>query len=126
MSFEITFCEYEIEHDGSTFIATPDVIDLLAETAPITISFPSFNLKTGSHASCGSVTQALDVTNLPSDWTITYSESEDNQISVPSFDQNTQGTFSVDFTTYIGNSWESRSLTLTFGFFSCSYATDHT
>ena len=55
------------------------------------------------------------MSSVPSDWSVTYSDSGDNSIQIASFaDQNDWGDYNLAFTTVIGGGYEPRTLTLSF------------
>jgi streptogramin lyase len=61
------------------------------------------------------VTQELDTSSIPGDWTVTYSDSGDNSIEIASFDdQNDWGSYDLEFTAVIGTVTELRTMSLTF------------
>ena len=72
-------------------------------TAPATITFPSFLLSDTSDAGCGTVTQALDTSSIPSYWVVTYSDTGDNSIQIPTLlDINDAKDYTITFTAFIG------------------------
>ena len=58
-------------------------------------------MKAGSHESCGVVTQTLDLDDAPSGWSVTFSESSENEITLTTLDENSVGSYSFSYEAYI-------------------------
>jgi hypothetical protein len=56
---------------------------------------------------------------------VTYSESGDNTIEIPSFDADGAGTYSLDYTAVLGSGALTRSLLLDFEVIYCEFEVDH-
>ena len=56
LTIEVIDCFYDFEYDSSTFVASPDVVDSHALSAPYTINSPAFKLASGISSHCGTVT----------------------------------------------------------------------
>jgi hypothetical protein len=104
LTFDVIYCEYQLEYDQTDFVASETQIIGNIESTPYTITFPSFKQELGSDASCGPVTQTLDTSSFPSDWVVTYSDSGDNTIEIPSFDADGAAVYNVEYNAVMGSS----------------------
>ena len=64
----------------------------------------------------------MDTSSLPGDWTVTYSDSGDNSITIPSHSSGNVGSYSLAYTAKMGTAVSPRSLTLSFEYAESSQA----
>jgi hypothetical protein len=125
LNFAVIYCDYELEYDQTDFVASETQIIGNIESTPYTITFPSFKQESGSDTSCGTVTQTLDTSSFPSDWVVTYSDSGDNIIEIPSFDADGAAVYNVEYNAVMGSSTQARQLILSFEVVYCEFEEDY-
>lgn len=114
LNFEIINCEYEKVYTQAEFVSSPSTLELTAQSFLEFVQFPSFQMRAGSHESCGVVTQTIDLDDAPSGWSVTFSESSENEITLTTLDESSVGSYSFSYEAYILDNRDTQSLTVMF------------
>jgi hypothetical protein len=122
--FEIVFCDYEYDYPQAEFLNPHGALKLYEHLAfPYNdyLSYPWFEMASGSHSDCGQVVQTLDMTNALKAWTNTFNSATYNTLNLNGLTWADAGTYTFAYTASILDNRSLRSLTLTINVVLCGY-----
>ena len=105
---------------------TPNPVIIYGLSESQTISFPHFEIASGAHAGCNTVTQSFTALSIG---TVTWNAASDNQISLPSLTSADVNSYSLTYEAHInlasGETSDVVTRTLEFEIIQCLFEVDH-